>query len=69
MTTQEINLQIHESRITRNEEDILKIWEKMTYLERALARLIPVWVALVLMAMSALTGSALTFASMMAKTE
>ena len=39
-------------------------WEEINGLKKALTRLVPVWTTIVLMAMSALTGSALTFAGM-----
>ena len=42
-------------------------WEHITGLEKALRRLVPVWTTVVLMAMSALTGSAMTFAGMIIK--
>jgi len=39
-------------------------WNHINKIEAALPRLVPVWVAIVLMVMSGLTGSALTFAGM-----
>ncbi len=39
-------------------------WDHITRLEKALSRLVPVWTTVVLMAMSAMTASALTFAAM-----
>jgi len=42
-------------------------WTHINKIEAALPRLVPVWVAIVLMLMSGLTGSALTFAGMILK--
>jgi len=42
-------------------------WVHINKIEAALPRLVPVWVAIVLMMMSGLTGSALTFAGMIIK--
>jgi hypothetical protein len=42
-------------------------WEHITAIEKALPRLMPLWVTVILMASSAVTGSALTFAGMIIK--
>jgi len=42
-------------------------WEHINRIEAALPKLIPVWVTVVLMVMSAVTASALTFAGMWMK--
>lgn len=42
-------------------------WTHINTIEAALPRLVPVWVVIVLMVMSGLTGSALTFAGMIIK--
>jgi hypothetical protein len=42
-------------------------WDEINGLKKALTRLVPVWTTVVLMAMSALTASALTFAGMVIK--
>jgi hypothetical protein len=42
-------------------------WEHITTLEEKVGKLVPVWITIILMAMSALTGSALTFAGMILK--
>ena len=42
-------------------------WEHINKVENALRKLVPIWTTVVLMAMSALTGSALTFAGMIIK--
>ncbi len=39
-------------------------WEHINTIEKTLPKLVPVWVTIVLMVSSALTGSALTFAAM-----
>ncbi len=42
-------------------------WEHINKIEATLPKLVPVWVTVVLMVMSGLTGSALTFAGMIIK--
>ncbi len=42
-------------------------WSTINEIQRYMRKLIPVWVAMVLMAMSAVTGSALTFAGMVVR--
>lgn len=42
-------------------------WEHINAIEKALPRLLPLWVTVTLMLMSGVTGSALTFAGMIIK--
>ena len=42
-------------------------WAKITLIERALTRLVPVWVALVLTVMGSVTGASLSIAVMVIK--
>ena len=42
-------------------------WEHIKMIESALPKLVPVWATIAFTVMGALTGSALTFAAMMAK--
>jgi len=42
-------------------------WEHITAIEKALPRLMPLWVTVILMVMSGITGSALTLAGMIVK--
>jgi len=42
-------------------------WEHIDIIESKLPKLLPVWVTVILMVMSGLTGSALTFAGMIIK--
>lgn len=44
-----------------------KQWTVIDKIEAALPKLVPVWVTIILMVMSGLTGSALTFAGMIMK--
>ncbi len=58
--------------ITETEIDTLKHsdsnqWDSINDLQRFMRKLVPVWTTIVLMAMSAITASALTFAGMMIK--
>jgi len=56
-----------EKSIENLEKSDVDQWTHINKIEAALPRLVPVWVALVLMLMSGLTGSALTFAGMIIK--
>ena len=56
-----------EKSIENLEKSNVDQWTHINKIEAALPRLVPVWVALVLMLMSGLTGSALTFAGMIIK--
>lgn len=56
-----------EKSIENLEKSDIDQWTHINKIEAALPRLVPVWVALVLMLMSGLTGSALTFAGMIIK--
>ena len=61
------DLAVHTEQITQLKESDNDQWEHINGLEKALHRLVPVWTTVVLMAMSAITGSALTFAGMIIK--
>jgi len=56
-----------EKSIENLEKSEIDQWTHINKIEAALPRLVPVWVAIVLMLMSGLTGSALTFAGMILK--
>lgn len=60
-------LEVHASKIERLEKDTDEQWTHINKIEDMLHKLVPVWVALVLMAMSGITGAALTFAGMIIK--
>jgi len=58
---------VHDEQIHRLRADTDEQWEHINKIEDALRRLVPVWVTIVLMMMSGVTGSALTFAGMIIK--
>ncbi len=55
---------VQDEQITQLKESDKDQWTHINGLEKAMRKLIPIWVTVVLMAMSAVTGSALTFAGM-----
>lgn len=57
----------HTERIDRLIKDTDSQWNHINGLEKAIQKLVPVWITIVLMVMSGLTGSALTFAGMIIK--
>jgi hypothetical protein len=58
---------IHTERIERLMKETDEQWTHINKLEDVVQKLIPAWIALVLMVMSGVTGSALTFAGMIIK--
>ena len=58
---------VHTEQISRLAKDNDEQWTHINNVENALRKLVPIWTAVVLMVMSALTGSALTFAGMVFK--
>jgi len=58
---------VHTEKLTKLEKSDEDQWKHINSIHDQLGRLVPVWTTLVLMAMSALTASALTFAGMMVK--
>ncbi len=64
MATPDEKIAVAETEITNLKSSDTDQWEHITRLEKALSRLVPVWTTVVLMAMSAMTASALTFAAM-----
>ena len=58
---------IVESEITNLKDSDKHQWGEINKIREFMRRLIPIWVATVLMAMSAVTASALTFAGMIIK--
>jgi len=58
---------IHETKIARLEKDTTDQWTHINKIEDMMRKLVPVWTTVVLMVMSGLTGSALTFAAMIMK--
>jgi len=61
------DLAVHTTQIEQLKKSDDEQWEHINGLEKALHRLVPVWTTVVLMVMSAMTGSALTFAGMIIK--
>ena len=57
----------HTERIGRLMGDTTEQWIHINKLEEVMRKLVPVWTTIVLMVMSGLTGSALTFAGMIIK--
>jgi len=55
---------VHTERINRLVKDTDEQWMHINKLEELMRKLVPVWTTIVLMVMSGLTGSALTFAGM-----
>jgi hypothetical protein len=64
MATPDEKIAVAETEITNLKASDANQWGRITRLEKALSRLVPVWTTVVLMAMSAMTASALTFAAM-----
>ena len=60
-------LDVQAEQISQLKESDNTQWEHITGLEKAIQRLVPVWTTIVLMVMSGVTGSALTFAGMIMK--
>jgi hypothetical protein len=58
------NCAVHEEQIKQLQLNDGQQWEHINGLEKAMQRFVPVWTALILMGMSAMTASALTFAGM-----
>ena len=65
MTGPDIN--VHAKQIETLEKSDEKQWDEISGIKKHLQKLIPFWVAMVLMACSFVTGSALTFAGMIVK--
>lgn len=58
---------VHTEQIRSLYDSDQKQWSKIDGIEKALAKLIPIWVSLVLTLAGFVTGSALTFAGMVIK--
>ena len=58
---------VHQEQIKQLKESDHDQWEHINNVEMGLSKLVPVWTTVVLMVMSGLTGSALTFAGMIMK--
>jgi len=65
--TPEERIGIAEKAIENIETNDRQQWDAINELRRFMHKLIPVWVTVVLMAMSAVTASALTFAGLITK--
>lgn len=65
--TNEERLGISESKIITLEKSDTNQWVEINKLREFMRKLVPVWTTVVLMVMSAVTGSALTFAGMIIK--
>lgn len=59
--------EVHSTKIERLEKDTNDQWTHINEIEKALRKLVPVWVTAVMTVMGTLTGSALTVAVMMVK--
>ena len=55
---------VSESKISTLEQSDSNQWSEINKLRELMRKLVPIWTTIVLMAMSAVTGSALTFAGM-----
>lgn len=55
---------VHTEKLRKLEEETSDQWKHINKLEGMMHKLVPFWVALVLMVMSFVTGGALTFAGM-----
>lgn len=58
---------VHEQQIKQLEKDTDEQWTHINDVEKSLRKLVPIWTTIVLMVMSAVTGSALTFAGMIVR--
>jgi len=58
---------VHEEQISQLKSDTKDQWDHINKMDEAIRKLVPVWTTIVLMVMSGLTGSALTFAGMTIK--
>ena len=67
MAEEKMKCDIHETKILRLEQDTIEQWMHINKLEDTMRKLVPIWTTVVLMVMSGLTGSALTFAGMIIK--
>jgi len=59
------NCAVHENRLETLERSDEDQWTQINQLRDKIGKLVPIWTTIVLMAMSAMTASALTFAGMM----
>ena len=67
MATEPEVIAVHTEQITVLKENTDDQWSHINKIEDALTKLVPIWTTVVLMTMSALTASALTFAGMLIK--
>lgn len=61
------NIAVHTEQILELKKSDTEQWKHINGYEKALSKLVPVWTTIVLMAMSGLTASALTFAVVMTR--
>lgn len=61
------DIAVHESQISQLRKETSEQWTAIHKIEEFMHKLVPIWVTLALMASSALTGAALTFAGMIIK--
>lgn len=66
MTTEQ-KCDVHTEQIDTLKKETRDQWDHINGLEKALSKLVPVWLTIVLTVMGGITGSALTFAGMMIK--
>lgn len=57
----------NDAAIVDLKDDNSKQWDEINWLKKALTKLVPIWVTVVMMAMSFITGSALTYAGLVIK--
>ena len=62
--TAEERIGINETEIGNLKDSDNNQWKEISKIREFMRKLIPIWVTVVLMALSAVTGSALTFAGM-----
>jgi len=69
MADSEINrpCDVHAQQIKTLEQSDSDQWDRINKTETALRKLVPVWTTVILMVMSFVTGSALTFSGMVIK--
>ena len=65
--TSEERIGIVETEVTNLKDSDGHQWSEINKIREFMRKLIPIWVAIVLMSMSAVTASALTFAGMIIK--
>ena len=65
--TSEERIGIVETEVDNLKESDSNQWSEISKIREFMRKLVPIWVTVVLMVMSAVTGSALTFAGMLVR--